>query len=102
VLELLGAVGRDRATRVDVGVDQRGERFGLGAVVDQAPFRPMPDQARQLQDAEVLGHRRLRYPGVVGQGANGQLAVADQALEDRATCRVGEGFEHLVRSGLHR
>ena len=65
-------------------VDQGGQAFRVGAVVGLASFGAVADEPGVLQDAQVLGDRRLRDPGVVGQRAHGLLALADEAFEDRA------------------
>jgi len=49
----------------------------------------------------VLRHRRLRYASAIGQGVHGLFSVAGEALEDRPAGGVGEGFENVVRYGLH-
>jgi hypothetical protein len=54
-----------------------------------------------LEDAEVLGHRGLRYAGAIGQGVNCQLPVSGQVLEDGSTGWVGEGLEKIVGYRLH-
>ena len=61
----------------------------LGAVVRLASMRPIANQPREFQHGKVLGHRRLRHAGAIGQSVHGLLAVADQALEDRPAGRVG-------------
>ncbi len=73
----------------------------LGAVVGLAALAPVAYQAGELQNGQVLGHRRLRDPGPVGQGAYGLLAVTAQPLEDRPAGRIGEGLEEGVRCGVH-
>jgi hypothetical protein len=82
-------------------VDERHQTLRLGAVVDAASFRSIANQAGELQHAQVLGHRGLRHAGAIRQGADGLLAVADQALEDRSTGRVGKGLENLFRRSVH-
>lgn len=49
----------------------------------------------------MLRHSRLRYAGAISQGVNCLFPVARQALKYRPTSRVGEGFEDIVRYGLH-
>src|SRR5215471_9779528 len=46
-----------------------------------------------LQDAKVLGHRRLRDPGPTGQRSHSLLAVATQTLEDRAARRIARALK---------
>src|SRR6202790_786396 len=82
-------------------VDEGRETLRLGAVVDAASFRSIANQAGELQHAQVLGHRGLRHAGAIGQSADGLLAVADQALEDRPTGRVAKGLENIVRRSVH-
>ncbi len=67
----------------------------------RASFGSITNQAGELQHGQVLGDRRLRHTGAIGQGANGLLAVADEALKDRPTGRVGERLEKFLRCGLH-
>ena len=40
---------------------------------------PVAHDARMLEQTEVLGHRRLRYAGAVGQRPHGLFAIAAQS-----------------------
>ena len=64
-----------------------------------AALLPVEHQARPLQDAEMLRHRRLRDPGAGGERADRLLALPAQPLEQRPPCGVAEGSEQdVVRS----
>jgi hypothetical protein len=49
----------------------------------------------------VLGDRRLRNPGAIGQSPHGLFAVAGQPLQDRPASRIGKGLEEGVGRGAH-
>ena len=57
-------------------VDQRGERLRLGAAMGFASLAPVAYETRLLEDAQVLGNRRLRDARAIGQNVHGELAVA--------------------------
>ena len=75
--------------------------MGLGAVVGLASVAPIAHQAGELEDAEMLGHRRLRNARLVRQHPHGLFAVAAKLLEDRPAGRIGKGPEEVVRRGPH-
>lgn len=58
-------------------------------------------QARSLEDAQVLRHRRLRHARLLGERAYGLLSLAHQSLEDCPPRWIGQGLEQVVASGLH-
>ena len=65
-----------------------------------ASFMAVAHQPGLLQDAKMLGHRRLRDPGLSRQSPDRLLAVAAQPLEDGPPGRIGEGSEkHVVSIG---
>ena len=67
-----------------------------------SPRRELPVIAAPgLSAPPRSAHRWVLHAGAIGQGAHGLLAVADQALEDCPTGRVGEGLEKSGRRGLH-
>ncbi len=74
-------------------VDERGEALGSGGVVGVAAVMAGLDQGGIAEDAEVFGDGRLGDAGVGGEVADGEGAMAGQALEDGAAGRVGEGVE---------
>lgn len=74
-------------------VDEGGEALGSGGVVGVAAMVAGLNQAGAAKDAEVLGDRRLRDAGVGGEVADGEGAVAGEALEEGAAGGVGEGVE---------
>ena len=82
-------------------VQNRRERLWRGAVVRLASIASVNDQARLLQNPQVLRHRRLCHARTVGQCMYGLFAFAGQVLEDRPTGRVGKGLEHAVTNCLH-
>src|SRR5882757_5045290 len=77
-------------------LDQGCQRLRLRAVVGPATLASVLHQAGELQHAQVLGRRRLRDAGPIGQGAHGLLADANQALEDCAAVKAGASTEYNV------
>ena len=63
-----------------------------------ATFLAVAHQPGLLQHAKMLGHGRLRDPGLCRQGADGLFALAAEAFEDRPPGRVGERPEQDVVS----
>jgi hypothetical protein len=61
----------------------------LGTVVGLAPLAPVAHQAGELQDAQVLGHSRLRDALLVGQYAhNSRPALPRSAMQLTADGRL--------------
>jgi hypothetical protein len=58
-------------------------------------------QAGAFEDDEMLGDGGRGDAGAAGQGMDGQLAIAGEALEEGAAGGVGERFEEMVRDGWH-
>ena len=77
------------------------ERALLRAVVRLPSFRAVAHEAGALQHAEVLGYGGLRHARAGGQRVHRLLAVAHEALEERAARRVGEGMEDVGGRGGH-
>jgi hypothetical protein len=98
--EAIEAVAPEGAVEAHL-VDQRRQALRPGGVVGLAPLAPVVNQAGKLENARVLGDRRLRDPGTVGQGPHGLFAVAGEPLEDRPAGRIGERSEKLVRRNGH-
>jgi hypothetical protein len=61
--------------------------------VDLTPATPVAHETGAFEDAEVVGDRRLRNAGLVGQGAHRLLPVSTEALEERAPSGVAERRE---------
>src|SRR5579864_359082 len=72
-----------------------GERLGAGAVETAHTVAPLGDQPGLAEHAQVLGDGRAGDVELLGDGARGHLAVADQA-EDLAAAGGREGAEHVV------
>jgi hypothetical protein len=72
-----------------------------GTVVGLAPLAPVAHQAGPLQNAQVLGDRRLRDSGPLGERPHGLFAVVTQALEDRPAGRIAQGLEEGVLCDVH-
>ena len=58
---------------------------------------PLRDQARALQDGDVLLDGGKRHVVVCGEFAHGRLGVHD-SRQDVATCGIGERPEQLIQS----
>jgi hypothetical protein len=57
------------------------QRLGVGLVVDEHPAPGRPHQASITQNPQVLGDGTLRNAELVGQGANAEGPVGDQAKD---------------------
>jgi hypothetical protein len=72
-----------------------GERIrGQLTIRDAADLRPR-DQARLLEDAQMLGNGWCRDVERLAQDPDGTW-VPSQPLEHRATCRVGQRAEDRI------
>jgi hypothetical protein len=79
------AVGREPVVELH-------ERLGPNAVEAPLRVRACFDEARILEDAEVLGDGRLAEPDAVDELADGSLALPEQ-VEDLNPPRLGEHLE---------
>jgi hypothetical protein len=72
-----------------------------GWAVGLASLAPVTHQARDLEDAQVLGDRWLRDSGPIGQGPHGQFAVPAQPARvtglTLAFGASGGGFRRLAQ-----
>jgi hypothetical protein len=78
-------------------VDQRRERAELRAVMCLAALVAVAHQPGLLENAKVLGDRRLGDSRPRRQGSNRFLSFAAQPLEQRPPSRIGERAEKDVR-----
>src|SRR3546814_14627466 len=77
-------------------VDQGRQTLRLGAVVGLAPIAPVAHEAGELQDGQMLGHRRLRDARMVGQDPHGLLRSEERRVgkECVSTCRSRWSPDH--------
>ena len=80
-------------------VDQRRKTPRISAVEHLAPLGPVTNQPRTLQHPKMFRRHGLRHMSAVRQRPDGLFAIADQALEDRATGRIAQAFEHQIGNG---
>src|SRR3546814_3403376 len=69
-------------------VDQGRQALRLGAVVGLAPIAPVAHEAGELQDGQMLGHRRLRDARMVGQDPHGLLRSEEHTSELQSLMRI--------------
>ena len=82
-------------------VDQGGKRAELRAIVGLSSLMAVAYQPGLLENAEMLRHRRLRNPGLRGQGPDRLLSFAAQSLEESPPSRIGERSEEHIVSVRH-
>jgi hypothetical protein len=83
-------------------IEPRGRvahRAGNQPTAMDAPFLPARDQARLLEDAEVLRHRRQRHGERSGEVHHRRLDVGGEAFQDRPPRRARQRGEHGVEGG---
>ena len=78
---------------------ERAQRLGPRAHHAELAVDALLDQAGVLQHLQMARDRGRRDAEGLGDLADGQVAAGEQALDDRAPRRIGEGGEDVVEVG---